>query len=71
MNVNLIDGTEVASDSEAWRHECEVRAILALPTLADRRAWLEKLEAKRGKKEADKLRKKMGEIWDREHEVPK
>ena len=39
-----IDGREVSSDSEAWRHECEARAIAALPTLAERRAWLGDIE---------------------------
>ena len=34
--VVLIDGSVVASDSEAWRHECEARAIAKLATLADR-----------------------------------
>ena len=47
--VTLIDGRQVDSDSEAWRHECEARAIAALPTLAQRREWLENLERRRGK----------------------
>ena len=65
MNTaTLIDGTTVDSSSEAWRHECEARAILALPTLADRRAHLEAIEARRGKPEADRLRVTMGRIWD-------
>ena len=34
--VRLIDGTEVASDSEAWRAECEARAVCAMPSKADR-----------------------------------
>lgn len=38
--VTLHDGTQVASDSEAWRHECEARAIIAMPTKGDRRAYL-------------------------------
>lgn len=29
--VRLIDGTEVASDSEEWRAECEARAVLTMP----------------------------------------
>lgn len=38
--VTLHDGREVLSDSEEWRHECEARAIIALPTKAARRARL-------------------------------
>jgi hypothetical protein len=61
--VKLIDGREVYRDSEEWRHETEARHIAALPTLADRRAWLESIEHRRGKAAADRLRKTMGEIW--------
>lgn len=59
----LIDGREVASDSEEWRHECEARCIAALPTLADRRAWLEDLEHKRGREAAERLRATMRALW--------
>ena len=59
----LIDGRQVDSASEDYRHECEARHIARLPTLADRRAWLEAIEHKRGKAEADRLRLTMGEIW--------
>lgn len=38
--VTLYDGREVLSDSEEWRHECEARAIIALPTKAARSARL-------------------------------
>mgnify|MGYP001179142926 CR=1 FL=1 len=57
--VELIDGRMVARDAEEWRHECEARAILSLPTLAQRRAWLEDLERRRGKDEADRLKATM------------
>ena len=59
----LHDGREVAPDSDEWRHECEARHILALPALADRRAWLEAIEHRRGKADADRLRQTMGAIW--------
>lgn len=59
----LIDGREVGSDSEEWRHEAEARAISRLPTLADRRAWLEDIEKKRGKPAADRLRATMQQLW--------
>lgn len=38
--VTLVSGAEVDSASEPWRHECECRHILNLPTLQQRRAWL-------------------------------
>ncbi len=61
--VKLIDGTEVDSASEAWRHETEARSIAARPTLEERRAYLYSVEASRGKKEADRLRETMKLIW--------
>lgn len=61
--VRLHDGREVPSDNDAWRHECEARAILSLATLADRRAWLEMIEHKRGRAEADRLRETMKSLW--------
>lgn len=63
VTPTLIDGREVDSASEEHRHECEARHIAALPTLAERRAWLETVEHKRGKAAADALRHTMGEIW--------
>jgi len=38
--VRLVDGTEVDSYSEAWRHECEARAVCNMPTQAMRHAFL-------------------------------
>lgn len=61
--VKLLDGAEVSSDSEEHRHECEARAIAALPTLAERRAWLVDIEHRRGKAAADALRNTMRAIW--------
>lgn len=61
--VTLHDGRQVEDSSEDWRHESEASAIAALPTLADRRAWLEALEHKRGKEEADRLRETMKRLW--------
>lgn len=62
--VRLLDGTEADSASEAHRHECEARAIAALPTLGMRRAWLEDLEKRRGKPAADRLRETMRKLWE-------
>jgi hypothetical protein len=61
---HLIDGTEVDSTSEAWRHECEARAIAALPTLAERRSWLDDLARKRGVFEADRIRNTLKRLWE-------
>lgn len=63
MIVTLITGEAVDSASEEWRHECEARAIADLRTLEERRAWLEVLDKRRGKPEADRLRATMGAIW--------
>lgn len=38
--VTLHDGRQVMNDSEEYRHECEARAILAMPSKAMRRAHL-------------------------------
>ncbi|CAB4159789.1 hypothetical protein UFOVP726_17 [uncultured Caudovirales phage] len=62
--VRLLDGREVDSTSEHWRHESEARAIAALPTLVERRAWLEQVEQRRGKESADRLRVTMKALWD-------
>lgn len=63
--VTLHDGRVVDSASEEWRHESECRAIAALPTLADRRAWLEMLEKKRGKDAVDEIRRTLVALWDK------
>lgn len=69
MLVRLLSGEEVDSSSEAWRHECEARAIAALPTLAERRAWLGDIERRRGKDAADRLRETMRALWSRKTEA--
>lgn len=64
--VTLVDGRQVDSASEEWRHEAEARAIAALPTLPERRAWLENIETQRGAEAAQRLRDTMGQIWAKE-----
>ena len=61
--VQLVDGRTVCNTCPDWRHECEARAIADLPTLSDRRAWLETIEHKRGKASADGLRTTMTALW--------
>lgn len=63
--ARLIDGREVAADSAEWRHECEARAIAALPSLAERRSHLEGIEKRRGKDAADALRVTMRQMWEK------
>lgn len=60
----LHDGREVDSSSEEWRHECEARSIMAIKTLAERRAFLDGVEARRGKDAADRLRATIKALWD-------
>jgi len=64
MQVTLIDGRQVDSASEDWRHECEARAIAARPTLAERREYLDLVERRRGKPAADRLRATMKQLWE-------
>jgi hypothetical protein len=61
--VRLIDGREVDSSDEAWRHECEARAIADGPTLAERRAYLQAVEQARGKAARLALEATVVTIW--------
>ncbi len=65
--VKLLDGREVPSDSEEWRHECEARSVVALPTLAERRVYIDGVERKRGKDAADRLRATVLLLWGCSH----
>jgi hypothetical protein len=53
--VTLIDGTQVRSDSEAWRAECEARGVLEMRTKDARRMFLFKVEKRRGYDARNKL----------------
>lgn len=72
--VTLRDGRQVLSDSEEWRHECEARAVIAMPGQAARRAFLRgKMDdkgvirggvlAKRGEAAVKHLEDTIKEIW--------
>lgn len=63
-DVTLLDGAVVDDASEAWRHECEARAICALPSTVERRTWLEVIDKKRGKDEGDRLRATIKMLWN-------
>ena len=45
--VTLRSGVVVCDTCDAWRHECEVRAVVAMP--GQRRTYLDGVEAQRGK----------------------
>lgn len=62
-SVTLVDGRTVDVSSEEGKHEAEARAILALTPLAQRRAWLEDIERKRGKAAAERLKDTMKALW--------
>lgn len=64
MSVTLLDGRQVDSASEDWRHECEARSIAERPSLAERRMYLGEVEKSRGKAEADRLRATMTKLWE-------
>lgn len=63
--VQLLDGRLVGNATEEWRHECEARHIAALPTVDDRRAWLEAIARRRGAVAADALRATLQQLWKR------
>jgi len=63
-NVTLIDGSSVPSDSEAWRAECEARGVCRIPTRNGRRAWLLRVEQRRGVESANRLRRDVLTLWD-------
>ena len=44
------------TESEAWRHACEVRYIVAMTSNRERVAYVELVAEKRGKPAADRLR---------------
>ena len=63
--ATLLDGREVSTHSEEWRHECEARAVADMPLIADRRLYLGYVHINRGKESADALRATVEEIFRR------
>lgn len=72
--VTLIDGREVPSDSEDFRHETEARAIINMPSLEQRRQYLYGrrgitgnmeggLRQKRGDEAVKRLEQTIKAIW--------
>lgn len=64
--VTLVDGTETCSWSEAWRHECEARHVVKIPTLIERRRYLLAIRDKRGEPAWLQLRATIEKLWSRE-----
>lgn len=68
--ATLVDGRVVSTTSEEWRHECEARAIAALPSLEQRRAWLRDIEERRGAAAVEQLRATMSAVWAARRQPP-
>lgn len=49
--------------SEEWRHACEVRTVVAMPSAGQRREYLELVEKRRGKASGDRLRDAVSREW--------
>ncbi|WP_036041574.1 DUF7696 family protein [Bradyrhizobium yuanmingense] len=80
--VTLIDGRQVANDSEEWRAECEARAVCKMggyyfvDPKTERRTWISansvrqqyvmRVADKRGQQPADELKAAVLRIWDAE-----
>lgn len=77
--ATLVDGRQVCTWCEDWRHECEARHVLSLQPLAARRAYLygrpeQKfgrtmyvggIEQKRGVEAVRRLEATMTALWER------
>ena len=64
--VTLNDGRVVCSSCRAWRLECEAREVLSKP-LEARKAYLEKVEERRGKAACDELKAVITVQWKRKN----
>ena len=62
--VTLTDARIVCSSCPAHRLECEAREVLSKPLEASK-AYLEKVEEKRGKAGCDALKAAITEIWEK------
>ena len=63
--VRLLDGREVDSASEEWRHETEARTVLAMPSIEARRGFLALVEKKRGADARGALETTIRAIWNK------
>lgn len=64
----LVARAQAQADTEAWRHQCEVRHVLRIRAERGREAvheYLELVASKRGPAQAEKLRTDCAEQWAR------
>lgn len=59
----VADGRQVCTYCEAWRHECEARAVLALPDVDSRRKYLDAVGKRRGLTARNALEDTVRELW--------
>lgn len=52
-------------DAEEWRHACEVRLVLSMPTADERRGYLARAENARGVAAVKRLRQDVKKEWER------
>lgn len=75
--ITLIDGRQACTYCEHHRHECEARAVLAMPTLRERRLYLyggvkrdgkrtPGVQGRRGEAEVRRLEKTIMALWKHE-----
>lgn len=64
--VTLIDGRQVDSYSEEWRHECEARYVANLPNREARQAYLAYVRDRRSFDAGQKLEQLATRIYDAE-----
>lgn len=50
-------------ESEEWRHACEVRHVVAMSSVSERREYLDLVEKRRGKTAGDRLRDAVSREW--------
>lgn len=63
--ITLTSGAESCTWSAEYRMECEARDVLRVPTIAERRARLGRIEMKRGKASRSALETAMLVIYRR------
>lgn len=66
----LLDGRVVCHQCEDWRAECEARVVCDMPTLRDRRDYLERVEKARGAAAVDRLKRDIARQWSARHGGP-
>ncbi|WOH61934.1 hypothetical protein [Bradyrhizobium sp. BWC-3-1] len=64
------DGRTVDGSSEEWRHECEARTVLRMPT-SERQAFINLVGKRRGDEAMNQLRNTVQRMWtdDAAHEL--